>query len=293
MKFTNSLKSCKKYLYHYTSCDVALSYILKSNTLMFNSFSNVNDPRESKKWEISPFIRSDLGLAKDKYEKIADNVSELLKGRNAKLLCFSRDNLESEGALQPWALFDRGFNKPSMWHHYGDQHNGVCLMFNFENLRKQIESQLEKEHLFHGEVDYTNQGVIQSIQDGPYVIDLLDATDLESYLALIKVHFNRWYKELFSRKLSDWSNESEYRWVYLGGDSKPLFIDFGDSLEGIVAGENVDVQDYERLYKHCVFHSADLTQLEWHNGIPKTVRTERPRKNGTGWFAPKDTIIQQ
>lgn len=290
MKLVNPLKSSKKYLYHYTSCDTALSHILENKTLMFNPFSNVNDPRESKQWDISPFVRADLNLKKDEYEEISKEVSELLKG-SAKVVCFTRDKTEAENALQPWALFDRGFSKPSMWHHYGDKHSGVCFMFNLEKLGEQFKCQLEKKHLFHGEVNYTDHGILPNLQIDPYVIDLLHATDSDSYFAAIGEHFNRWYKDLFFRKLSDWSNEDEYRWVYLGGDCNPLFIDFGDSLEAIVAGEKVDNENYDRLYKHCVFHSADLAQLKWHNGFPKLERIHMPRKNGTGWFAPRDTVI--
>lgn len=37
-----------KYLYHYTSIEKALDFILKDRTLMFNSLRGTNDPKESK-----------------------------------------------------------------------------------------------------------------------------------------------------------------------------------------------------------------------------------------------------
>ena len=110
MKLINPLLDENKYLYHYTSCDTALNYILENRTLMFNSFSNVNDPRESKSWDISPFVREGLNLSMDELTSISRKASDILK-KNAKLICFSRDNSSAKGAQQPWALFDRGFAK--------------------------------------------------------------------------------------------------------------------------------------------------------------------------------------
>src|SRR5665647_929811 len=121
MKLINPLPKDASYLYHYTSVDTALNYILKNRTLKFNPFNAVNDPREKKEWDISPFVRMGLNLELKQYDAISREISDLLKS-NAKMVCFCRDKDEAIGQWQPEALFNRGFSKPNMWHHYGNEH---------------------------------------------------------------------------------------------------------------------------------------------------------------------------
>src|ERR1043165_4444435 len=99
------------YLYHYTSTDTALNHILKNGTLLFNSFQKVNDPRESKQWDISPKVNGNLNLGHEDYQLISRELSMILKG-NAKVVCFSRDKDEAVGQENPAARLNRGFAKP-------------------------------------------------------------------------------------------------------------------------------------------------------------------------------------
>lgn len=39
-----------EFLYHYTTVDKALNYILKSRMLRFGAYANSNDPKETKIW---------------------------------------------------------------------------------------------------------------------------------------------------------------------------------------------------------------------------------------------------
>jgi len=71
VEIINPLPRDASYIYHYTSVDTALNCILKDGTLKFNPFSQVNDPRESKAWDMSPFVRADLNLSLEEYDAIA------------------------------------------------------------------------------------------------------------------------------------------------------------------------------------------------------------------------------
>lgn len=284
MKLINPLQDKNAYLYHYTKSDTALNFILKNNTIKLNSFSSVNDPRENKTWNISPFVNAEAKIEHDEYERIANEVSSYLKA-NAKLVCFSRDKAEANGELHPNAIFDRGFSKPSMWHHYADEYNGVCLMFNKQKLIKIFKDQLEEKHLFHGAVTYTNEGILPKLNGDPFVIDLLLASDSESYFSAIHRHFNIWYKQLYLQKLLDWSNEDEYRWVYLDNNPDPRYLEYGDALEAIAVGDAVDNDKYQAFRSHCKANSADIGQVTWRNGFPTIINSATPRPNGTGWHA--------
>jgi len=268
MKLINPLPSDASYLYHYTSADTALNYILKDGTLKFNSFGQVNDPRESKAWDISPYVRAGLNLALEQYDAISQEISDILKA-NAKLVCFSRDKDEAIGKWQPEALLDRGFAKPSMWHHYGDKHRGLCLMFDQNRLNQAFMSQLNGGRLISGKVNYSNKGILPNLSNDPFIVDLVQVRGIEGYVPAIKKHLNSWFPDLFLRKLSDWENEDEYRWIYLDEHPKPVYVGFEGALEAIVIGECVPASYYEEILRYCVKYHADVTNLNWRNGYPK------------------------
>lgn len=275
MKLINPLPPDAPYLYHYTTTCIALNHILKNGTLKFNSFSNVNDPRESKDWDISPFVRMGLNLELDQYDAISHEVSDILKA-NAKLVCFSRDKNEAIGKWQPEALLNRGFSKPSMWHHYGGKHNGLCLMFNRDKLNNAFIKRLDQSRLVSGEVNYSNQGILPRLGDDPFVINLTGVSSTASYLSEIQAHINSWFPELFLRKLTDWSNEDEFRWIYMDTNPDPIYVDFEDSLEAIVIGELVADAHTEDILQYCVKYHADIANLRWHNGFPRIEHPGQP-----------------
>jgi len=268
MKLINPLKDGSAYLYHYTTCDTALNFILKNKTLQLNPFRKVNDPRESKSWDISPFVRDGLNLKPDQYDAISEEVSEILKA-NAKLLCFSRDKQSAVRVWQPKALLNRGFAKPSMWQHYAGKHDGVCLMFNREKLDEAFEKQVTKKHLYQGNVKYSDSGILPNLKGDPFMINLVTVRDRSSYFSAVQAHFVRWNNQLFFQKLQDWSNEDEYRWVLFDKHSQPRYLCFEDALEAVVVGENVQEEKYEQFLKHCANNSAEIAHLKWHNGFPK------------------------
>lgn len=275
MKLINPLPPDASYLYHYTSTDTALDHILKDGTLKFNSFSEVNDPKERKEWDISPLVRLNTNLSLEQYDAISREVSDILKA-NAKLVCFSRDKDETKGSRQLDARFGRGFVKPSMWHHYAGKHDGLCLMFDSNKLQNAFAKQLDTTRLVSGEVIYSNQGSLPRLQGDTFIIDLTSVTNTVDYISAIQSHLNRFFAELFLRKLSDWAHEDEFRWIYFDVNPDPLYLEFGDSLEAIVVGEQVKESKSEEILRYCVKYRAEIANLNWHNGFPKIERSGQP-----------------
>lgn len=275
MKLINPVPPDAPYLYHYTSADIALNHILKNGTLKLNSFSEVNDPREKKEWDISPIVSVDKNLSLEEYDEIARDISSILKN-NAKIVCFCRDKDASIGKWQPQALLDRGFAKPSMWHHYGGKHSGLCLMFDKNKLSESIGKQLDKNYLVSGKVSYSNEGILPKFANDPFIINLTKANNNESYLTAIECHHTNWHSKLFLQKLIDWENEDEYRWIYRDINSHPVYVNFEDALEAIVIGEHFSDTHYENILRYCVKYHADVAKLNWHNGYPKIEHPGQP-----------------
>ncbi|HQO79248.1 MAG TPA: DUF2971 domain-containing protein, partial [Thermodesulfobacteriota bacterium] len=190
-----------------------MKYILPTGTLMFNPFSKVNDPRECKQWDISPFVPMDWKLDLEGYDTIAKQVSDILKS-NAKLLCFCRDKDEARGKWQPRALLDRGFARPSMWHHYGNAYDGICFMFDRRRLDSAFKKELDSTRLISGAVSYSDEGIVPNPGNDPFVIDMTRVRNMDDYIHSIVAHHAQWLSKLFLQKLTDWEKECEYRWIY-------------------------------------------------------------------------------
>lgn len=275
MKLINPLPAVDKYVYHYTKLDTALNYILKNGTLMLNSFAKVNDPRENKTWTIATMIRSSLNLEPKDWDALSERVSNILK-QNAKVVCFSRDREAAVNKWQPWALLDRGFVRPSMWHHYADAHNGMCLMFDVEKLNTAFKKQVDQAKLFAGPVVYSDDGIVLRPGDDPFFLNLTGVYSEQQFMNEISNHLRQWMHNLFFRKLKDWSSEEEYRWVYFDENSDPLLLTFDDALEGVIIGERVPKEHEEAFLRYCALYEAEITDLEWRNGYPAIVHPGQP-----------------
>ncbi|WP_318468306.1 DUF2971 domain-containing protein [Photobacterium leiognathi] len=124
------LNDSKKYVYHYTSVDTAVDYILKDETLLVSCYNKTNDPKETKDWFFIP--GSNHGRCLDKYtpEYLSKIMNPVIK-EATHVICFTKDEVLT-GNFNDMAR--RGFCKPRMWAQYGDKHKGVCLIFDFKEL---------------------------------------------------------------------------------------------------------------------------------------------------------------
>ena len=122
-----------EHAYHYTTSGSAFVHILPRHELRFSRLSEMRDPIENKDW-----VHVLLGSPAWSVEK----VRELEAVANAvayetKILSFTLDG-STEGRRTEYA---RGYARPRMWEQYGQNHEGVCLVFDHERLRFQVDEQ--------------------------------------------------------------------------------------------------------------------------------------------------------
>lgn len=271
----NPLTRSDLYVYHYTTSEAALEFILKSGTLKLGPYSRVNDPRESKQWDFKTLVRADSNVSYDDYDRLSAQISERLKA-NVKLICFCTDSDEAVGKWQPEALLHRGFAKPSMWHQYGDKSRGICLVFNREKLGAAFSSSLDSTRLADGYVNYSNDGIVPRMSGYPFSINLLGGHDQKNMVRVVAEHLARNQKGLFFTKLSDWASEAEYRWVYWDSNPKPRHVKFNDALEAILVGEACAKNVFKRALRYCIKYRAELATLGWRNGFPSVKDLAQP-----------------
>jgi hypothetical protein len=178
--------------------------------LRFNPFSSCNDPFEFYKM-IQIYISPVLPFST--MEKLSAEFDTQIK--KYSLICFSQDDEKKVKS---------GWKRPSMWAHYADNHQGVCLEFDFdETILKKFGEPNEVEYT-HELPAITPWGECPSGNEVEWIRDTI-----EKYIDGLK-------SIAFFKKLSDWSVENEYRIIKKNVDSKDYYLPIKDSLTAVYLG---------------------------------------------------------
>lgn len=263
MSIIYNVQDSEKYIYHYTSAEKAIQFILKDRTLLLNSISATNDPKESKEWTLSLSTNQDPTPPDFHANSLSKNVSRRLR-ESAFLACFCTDKSGLSGDHSRDILL-RGLSKPRMWAQYADLHRGFCLVFDKEILLQKVKKQFEV--VFFGEVTYKNRSWMTRLEPGPFMIDydLLQRIGIDDYCRL---HTLQYIQELYFEKLEDWKDESEWRLVVMEELKSHHFIYFEESLVGIVHGANTPEADSRKVIDLASESTIEHTGLRWFNHCP-------------------------
>lgn len=178
--------------------------------LRFSPFSGCNDSFEFYKV-------INIKFNHDKSIRTMNKLSNEFRKQIEKysLICFSQE-VDIRG-IKGWQL-------PTMWAHYGDKHNGVCLEFDFE-------PSLLSQYGEHLSVEY-----VESMPK----IKPFDKSPLEFEDEWIECTIGDHIEELklitFFKKLYDWGFENEYRIIQKKNDYEDSFLPITDSLKTVYLG---------------------------------------------------------
>jgi hypothetical protein len=264
-----NITSSKQYLYHYTKACTALDYIVANHTLQLGSYTGTNDPKESKIWEFNLGINEERDLGKYKMSELSEWLSMALKGKT-KLACFSMDSDGLSGNHMQ-DIFKRGFCKPRMWAQYASGHTGVCLVFDRQKLEALINRAYSKDKLvLNGVITYKNRNIVPDLyhpDDQQYMIniDYLETVGRDAY---VEAHLRTHYKRLFFEKMEDWKDESEWRCVVFSQNDENLYLNFEDSMVGIMFGENTEEKFVQYIMDATESWGLRYMGLKWKNCSP-------------------------
>ncbi|MFO9416554.1 DUF2971 domain-containing protein [Legionella pneumophila serogroup 1] len=235
----------KNYIAHYTNLDTALNYILPSNKLRFGTAGKVNDPYENKiDWlEDDPSTTLTLDCP-DKLNKIRTLISN-----HIKLLCVThfRDLEKHETGIE-----NLYYAIPLMWAHYGNKHKGACLIFDKEELGKEIEKIPVEGKIIRKKVEYCS--FLSTVGDGGGIaVDRALLTNMigDTKLLYNEVNKNAYLETKFFRKTKCWEIENEYRWLLFSKTYNDVFVNYKNSLKAIILGDDFDLREIDkvRMYK--------------------------------------------
>lgn len=265
MSIIYAVRDSDRYVYHYTDAHKALQFILKDRTLLLNGFSNTNDPKESKEWNMIPFTMQQNPGSDFVESKLHKEVASRLKA-SAYLSCFCSDlpNLTGDHTED---ILKRGLARPRMWAQYADKHRGFCLVFDKAVLLQKIQEQVPRSSIFHGRVSYIDRSWINRLDPHAFRVeyDQLVQIGLEKYCLL---HMKRYAKELYFDKLSDWRDEHEWRIVVLSPNRSPPLIRFEEALVGVIHGDSTPEEISKAAVSLTPGRAIEHTGLKWQNHCP-------------------------
>ncbi|MEC7642863.1 DUF2971 domain-containing protein [Idiomarina sp.] len=260
------LKEHNKYLYHYTSVEKAVKFILKNRTLMFNSLRGTNDPKEYKNWKFDFHIENNLSPTHEESIQLWHDVSDEIKTK-CKVLCFSKD-MSGLGENFLNDIYLRGYSKPRMWAQYGDRHKGLCLIFDRERIKSLLIEQFDKKaELYGSDITYRNSPLKGDIVKSPYTLHypLLKELGVAEY---VKRHINTHNSELIFEKSLDWKDENEFRFLMLIDSENNQFLNYNNALKGIVFGADTEEEDQRRVFQLTYKGGTQFEQILYSNGTP-------------------------
>jgi hypothetical protein len=150
------------WLCHYTKAKTAFVDILPSGRLMMNPYSKMRDPFENKKLAFAAV--TGFSDDSDRIERLFWGAQDAVSRSRDRwcLLSLTRgDDRDDRDARHqvfrcPWA-------RPRMWEQYAEDHAGVCLVFDREQLLSVLKGALASIGQYHhGPVKYTLGGFATS-----------------------------------------------------------------------------------------------------------------------------------
>ena len=247
-------------IYHYTKKTTALKKILRNNEFLFSHNKNLNDPKENKIW-----FNSDIKEQSFDWRAYFDFYQ-----LNVQLACFTIDNIremkkydDTIGLVYP----GRGFNHPRMWAQYSDNHEGICLAFDKDKFALNINKVKNLRKLYSDKIMYV-PSLFHNINSekiyNAYQVDSDNSRLAIDELALMKIKQGK--KTFFFRKLLDWKDENEYRFVVVSKSANQISIPIDNSLVTIILGWQFPEDDLEEIIELGKKYKVHVYQMEYHNG---------------------------
>ena len=255
----------KQFLFHYTTFSSALG-ILLSQQMRLSPLANMNDPLEFEDHHNEPLVFD--GFPSNEYliSKISDYEEAVTeKEKSVRLASFSMDmpifNTQKGGQENCYNNLSKGWARSRMWAQYADNHKGVCLIFEKDNLEKNFKNHFHSNSCktYCREVNYTNN--LDPIREAL-------CQPCKSLLTPDKINF------LF-QKCQDFRDEQEFRLLLINSELKKINESISFPIEssicGVITGVRFPKEDKPALQQaiQCCNPEIKRFSLWWEYGMPQ------------------------
>jgi hypothetical protein len=253
------------WLFHYTTLETAVVYILPTLKVRLNPFSSMRDPREYTRWSVpvAGFTGDASDVDVDQAWAAADARLNALKDE-FKLLSMTMDDPANEEGE-----YGRGYARSRLWEAYAGRGGGVCLTFDKSTAIASISEQLKRVgRSENGPVTYRNDELFREI-----FVDLGDALKGDvNRIADEKLATHM--KALFLTKNAEWESEREYRFI-VQSELPYVEVDVSDSLMGVCLGPETPKDAFYAIRYFAREADIAIGKLLWWNNRPLLVGIAR------------------
>lgn len=231
-------------LFHFTKFDKLLA-ILESMTLRSAPLARMNDLNEARVNDL------DWGGDADKMLEVEHYIQN-----KCSIICFAKN-------YQVNSNCEEGSNHPAMWAHYADDSNGACIVLDKEALLEINKSKLHSVFYKFGPVSYETI----SAPD----VNVVDAHEDLSISAFVQKN----YHELFFKKHTDWSYETEERFFV---ESPQIELNIRGAIKYIVLGGRLK-RDRQKMRELIIRMITPQTSI-YHYLMPQSFAQMSESING-------------
>ena len=227
-------------LYHYTTKETLIEFILPSLNLKSNFLKNTNDPKE-KTMSTKHAIQNIEFVGE--YLELSNELQKLIDTKY-RVCCFSTDYINDNKKYY-------GYQLPRMWATYGDNHKGVCLVIDKQKFID--ENNIDGINSFIEKIDYDVKASNQIFRESY-------ETSMNYEKEALKL-LNHNLDNIFFTKHHDWITEHEIRLV---SNSHNEFCSIKESLKTIILGF-----DFNLKYKPSILEQLKTTNTIKNVNITK------------------------
>ena len=239
------------YVAHYTTFDNAIK-IIDSNKIKLSHKEMANDLHESNKnW----FFDEAYYTNNRNHIEQCDNIKKQIENRiNKHIQTFATIGYQENRKF---------FNRPRAWAQYGDNNNGICLIFDKNKLTTAFSENKQIIKLYNKKIDYIDwlQDINGMQTDYTNHEDITKLQILLDNPRLLYEEVNKNFSlqhRLFNKDI-DWEHENEYRWLVFSEILENICIDYNDALKAIVLGANVNNRlkncfGNDSIEKYCIVY---------------------------------------
>lgn len=215
-------------IYHYTSIETLVKYILPTNTIKFGKYEDMNDPWEYNLKLVDLGDIDNYGFDYNTYRLVESTFDNFVR-KHIHIFCTTKNYIFDD--IPIW-----GYNHPRMWAQYGRNHRGVCLAFNKEKLEKCIVNSVGDLKMVFSECINYSSAFAEVNGRNKIIIDPSRIND-NAYLLNTLYEYITQNKVVFFTKREDWEDEKEFRFLVVSASNNAYYIDFKDALESIIVGD--------------------------------------------------------
>jgi len=151
---------------------------------------------------------------------------------------------------------------PALWAHYGEDHRGICLIFDGRALNSRIHEKHKNDcKIYQGRVQYRFH---RNLVSAPAIaID----NELADFANLIRSHYFENRKDIFFRKLPAWKYENEYRWLLYSPNNLPKVVPIKDSIKEVIVGTDFPKCKEAKIVEFCKGLEIPASRMDWKDGL--------------------------